>query len=641
MSRELFAGREGVEEVRSRTDIVSVVSEYVSLRKAGKNFVGLCPFHQERTPSFTVSPDRQMFYCFGCGKGGDVFSFLMMKENLTFGEALRVLADRAGVKLTRAAAETGSAQKLQEMRKALEWAEEKFRSVLGSDLGKECMEYLRSRGLTQEVISRFRLGYAPPFWDFLLRAAHNDAISEEALVDAGLLTRRSEGGLYDRFRDRVIFPIWDGMGRVIGFAGRVLKGGEPKYLNSPDTALFHKGKHWYALHLAREGIRRMGKAVVMEGYMDVIACHQYGLDNAVAGMGTALTADQARALSLLGGEVVLAYDSDAAGMQAAERAIMVFREAGGRVKVASFEEGKDPDEYIRSRGKEAFERKLEEARPDIMFLYGKYARECGGDRVAIKEKIVPVLASLESKVEMGEFVREIASAMGVLEGDLRADVESYQKKNAKTRYEYKKSENRNTTQHGMTARPAISGNSVIRTGSAIGRSTTEYSVRFKSSTVSVEGSLSGYTAGREKAEEGLVRALLEEPELAVEVRECIAAEMVKDPVCRRTLEIIFEYVAKGVEKKTKERPGIKPETLLNFVNDSIDDEEARARIAALLVGEELPGPRERLVRDYVKTIKKARSLELEAELKKCEASRDVERQALLLKEIQELRRGLG
>ncbi|HHY35039.1 MAG TPA: DNA primase [Firmicutes bacterium] len=640
MSRGLLAGREGVEEVRSRTDIVSVISEYVSLRKAGKNFVGLCPFHQERTPSFTVSPDRQMFYCFGCGKGGDVFSFLMMKENLTFGEALRVLADRAGVKLSRATAETGSAQKVQEMRKALEWAEEKFRSVLGSDLGKECMEYLRSRGLTQEVISRFRLGYAPPFWDFLLRAAHHDGISEEALVDAGLLTRRSEGGLYDRFRDRVIFPIWDGMGRVIGFAGRVLKEGEPKYLNSPDTALFHKGRHWYALHLAREGIRRTGRAVVMEGYMDVIACHQYGLDNAVGGMGTALTADQARALFLLGGEVVLAYDSDAAGMQAAERAITVFREAGGRVKVASFDEGKDPDEYIRSKGKEAFERQLEEARLDIMFLYGKYARECGGDRVAIKEKIVPVLASLESKVEMGEFVREIASAMGVLEGDLRADVESYQKKNAKTRYEYKKSENRNTTQHGMTLRPGMAGNSAIRTGSGIGRNTTD-SVPIKSNTASVKGSLSGQVAGREKAEEGLVRALLEEPDLAVEVREWVAPEMVKDPVCRRTLEIIFEYVGKVVQNKSRERPGIKAETVLNFVNDSIDDEEARARIAGLLVGEELPGPRERLVKDYVKTIKKARSLELEAELKRCEASQDVERQALLLKEIQELRRGLG
>lgn len=604
MSRELFAGREGVEEVRARTDIVSVISEYVSLRKTGKNFVGLCPFHHERTPSFTVSPDRQLFYCFGCGKGGDVFSFLMMKENLTFGEALRVLADRAGVKLGRATVETGSARKLHEMRKALEWAEEKFRSVLGSDLGKECMEYLRSRGLTQEVISRFRLGYAPPFWDFLLRAAHNDGISEEALAEAGLLTRRSEGGFYDRFRDRVIFPIWDGMGRVIGFAGRVLKEGEPKYLNSPDTPLFHKGKHWYALHLAREGIRRTGRVVVMEGYMDVIACHQYGLDNAVAGMGTALTADQARALFLLGGEVVLAYDSDAAGMQATERAIMVFREAGGRVKVASFEGGKDPDEYIRSKGREAFERELEKARPDIMFLYEKYARECGGDRVAIKERIVPVLASLESKIEMGEFVKAIASAMGVLEGDLRADVESYQKKNAKTRYEYKKSENRNTTQHGTIAGPR-------------------------------------QVAGREKAEEGLVRALLEEPNLAIEVREWIAPEMIKDPVCRRALEVIFEYVGKVVENKSPERPGIKPQTLLNFVNDSIDDEEARARIAGLLVGEEVPGPRERLVRDYVKTIKKARSLELQAELRKCEVSRDLERQALLLKEIQELRKGLG
>jgi len=623
MSRQLFAGREGVEEVRSRTDIVSVISEYVSLRKAGRNFVGLCPFHQERTPSFTVSPERQMFYCFGCGKGGDVFSFLMMKENLTFGEALRVLAERAGVRLSRAPAGSGTGQKVQEVRKALEWAQEKYQSVLGSELGKECLEYLRSRGLTEDVISRFKLGYAPSYWDFLLRAAHNDGVPEEALVDAGLLVRRSEGGFYDRFRDRVMFPIWDGTGKVIGFAGRVLKEGEPKYLNTPETSLFHKGKHWYALHLARDGIRRTGRAVVMEGYMDVIACHQHGFDNAVAGMGTSLTPDQARALFLLGGEVVLAYDSDAAGLQAAERAVTVFREAGGRVKVASFEEGKDPDEYIRSCGKEAFEKKLEEAVPDMLFLYEKYARECKGDRIAIKEKIVPVLGSLESRVEMGEFVRKIASTMGVLEGDLRADVESYRKKNAKTLYEYKKSENRNTTQHGMTGAPVVAGNSASR------------------------DSPEDQMLGLKKAERGLVRTLLEEPALALEVREWLAPEMVKDEVLRRVLGIIFEYVGKSSQsRKDVEGSCLDPETLLNIVNDCIDNdcknnEEARATIAGLLVEDEPPGPRERLVRDYVKTIKKAKSLELEAELKKCEASGDAGRQALILREIQELRRGLG
>ncbi len=323
-------------EVRMRTDIVALISEYVRLRKTGKNYVGLCPFHEEKTASFTVDPDKQLFYCFGCGAGGNAFTFLMKREGLSFPEALEKLAQRAGVRLPSRSRYRGDESRRKENKRlldALEFAQSKFRDMLYGSRGKDALKYLETRGLSREIIDKFGLGFAPDEWDFIASSAKRSGFHQGDFLKAGLLLERPSGGYYDRFRNRVTFPIYDSAGTLIGFGGRAIGDETPKYLNSPETPVFRKGRELYALSLAKPGIRRKDRVCVVEGYMDVIMSFQHGIDYTVAGMGTALSREQARALLLLTGEVYLVYDRDEAGKRATRRSIDVFREAGGRTRI--------------------------------------------------------------------------------------------------------------------------------------------------------------------------------------------------------------------------------------------------------------------------------------------------------------------
>ena len=357
-----------IEEVRSKNDIVDVVSQYVKLTRKGSSYFGLCPFHNEKTPSFSVTPGKQMYYCFGCGAGGNVFNFIMEYENYTFGETLKHLADRAGVELPKIEYSKEVRQKAQEKAELLEinkQAAQYFYYQLRTDKGYRGYEYLKERGLSDETMRKFGLGYSDKFSDGLYRFLKSKGYSDERLRESGLFNVDERHGMYDKFWNRVIFPIMDVNNRVIGFGGRVMGDAKPKYLNSPETKIFDKSRNLYGLNIARTA--RRNYLILCEGYMDVIAMHQAGFNNAVASLGTALTSGHASLLKRYTQEVLLLYDSDEAGIRAALRGIPILREAGVNSRVVSLKPYKDPDEFIKNMGPEAFEKRLDEAKDSFLF----------------------------------------------------------------------------------------------------------------------------------------------------------------------------------------------------------------------------------------------------------------------------------
>lgn len=434
-----YIPEELVETVRFRTDIIEVISEYVLLKKRGRNYVGLCPFHSETSPSFTVAPDKQIFHCFGCGVGGNVFRFLMLKENLTFPEAVRWLAERAGVSMPQNfAADSRQLREKERAFQANEMVMNLYCSILNSNEGKVAKRYLAGRGITPEMQKRFQLGFAPLRRDFLLKHLGNRGYRPDELVKLGLIikSKRNSTRYLDRFRNRVIFPICDVRGRVIGFGGRVLDERQPKYLNSPETKVFNKSKVLYGLHQAGQAIRDSGYAVLVEGYLDVITAHQYGFKNVVAPLGTSLTREQGRQLRRYASEVVIAFDADAAGMAAAVRGLDILQSLGCRVRVAGIPDGKDPDDFIRKRGKAAWQDLIESAPSLIEFKLKHAAKNRRLDSITVKtevlEAVLPNLAAIKNIVEREESLKRVASYLNLsweaVSGELRRFVDKGRKK---------------------------------------------------------------------------------------------------------------------------------------------------------------------------------------------------------------------
>ncbi len=350
---------EVIDQIRDRVDLIDLIGRFVSLKRSGRSYKGLCPFHNEKTPSFNVNPDRQAFYCFGCQEGGNAITFLMKIENLTFPEAARTLARECGIEVP----ETGGGDHglSERLRAANELAHSHYRAALSAN-GNPAEAYLTSRGLDAATIARFEIGYAPNRWDFVARALSERGIPAEVGETAGLLARRDSGGHYDRLRGRVIFPIRDGRGRVVGFGGRVLQSDqEPKYLNTPESPVFRKRESFYGFPQALEPIRRTGRAVVVEGYFDLIALHRAEVDGVVATCGTALTSDHARGLRRRTQQVVLLFDGDAAGQRAMERALEVLLPEDLRVRAVVLPAGDDPDSFLAREGAEALCRIVAEA----------------------------------------------------------------------------------------------------------------------------------------------------------------------------------------------------------------------------------------------------------------------------------------
>jgi DNA primase len=364
----MFYPEELVEEVRQRNDIVDVISSYVKLTQRGSNYMGLCPFHGEKTPSFSVSRSKQMYHCFGCGVGGNVFTFLMEYDNCTFVEAMKALAERAGVSLPQAE-DSKEARRLLDIKSRLlevnKLAAKYYYYQLCSPQGSIAMEYLKKRALEDSTIKGFGLGYSSKYGNDLYRYLKTKGYDDELLKESGLFTMDEAKGAYDKFWNRVMFPIMDVNSRVIGFGGRVMGDGTPKYLNSPETKLFDKSRNLYGLNEARKS--RKKNILLCEGYMDVISLHQAGFQNAVASLGTAFTGLQANLLKRYTDEVLVTYDSDGAGTKAALRAIPILKEAGISVKIVNMQPYKDPDEFIKGLGAKEFEKRLDEAENSFYF----------------------------------------------------------------------------------------------------------------------------------------------------------------------------------------------------------------------------------------------------------------------------------
>ncbi len=408
-----------IESVRDAADIVQVISEYVPLKRAGTRYKGLCPFHQEKTPSFSVDPDRQLFYCFGCRTGGDLFKFVMLYDKLGFPEAVETLAQRFGVPLPQRSPAASRAEDERERLLRMNLAAAEFyRTMLAQDAGRRCRDYLQARGLGSETVERLGLGFAPDAWDSLRQHLQSKRFRVEELLAGGLvLPRKSGQGVYDRFRDRLIFPIRDVRGRTVAFGGRSLGDAEPKYINSPETPTYTKGNQLYGLDLAREAIRREGFAIVVEGYLDLAALVQHGFEQVVATLGTAFTPVQARMLARYTDRVLVSYDGDSAGAEATTRSLDLLLERGFEVRVVELPAGKDPDDFVRDEGPEAYERQLRQAPDYLEFLIRRQTREGVSKRleekVAAMNAVLPHIAKLRTSVERSEWAGRLADALHI------------------------------------------------------------------------------------------------------------------------------------------------------------------------------------------------------------------------------------
>lgn len=580
---------EFIEAVLNQTDIVNLIGEHVRLVKKGQRYTGLCPFHQERTPSFTVSPEKQFFYCFGCGVGGDALKFLMMRENLTFPEALGRLAERAGIKLPSTGLDPGAERRQREREEA--WRVNKlaagyYEQQLADKAGEPARRYLEKRGITKEVAAKFGLGYAQSSRDALLRYLRDRKVSGEEALRYGLAVRYSSGELIDRFRGRLIFPISDARGRVVGFGGRVLEDtAAPKYLNSAETPFFNKRELLYALYQARDAIRQSGFAVIVEGYLDAVTAHQFGFCNVVASLGTSLTREQARLLLRYTGSVVIAYDNDAAGTAATLRGLDLLQESGFRVRVVIIPQGKDPDDFLRTGGRDAWENSVTHAMPLLdfkgMHLAGKGLNTAAA-KMAVLHEMLPNIGLLATAAEREEGIRTAAQLTGLNWDIVRSELDRFLEKGQKIWLNKSKS--------------AKNKHNAPNTADA-----------------------------RQKAEAGIIRVLLERPDLLSRLEAVGGGRLFSEEQYRRVYLKVQEVT---------EQEGIRLPLLFSRL-----EEEDKEMVAALL-SEGLVGEPEALLIDFMDLIRKKqqrkRRQELLLELKAAEKTEDGERTRQLLQELQTL-----
>jgi DNA primase len=412
-----------LEDILSRINIVEVISEYMPLKRAGRNFKALCPFHHEKTPSFMVSPDRQIYHCFGCSESGNAFKFLMRYERMEFPEAVEILAKKAGVTLPEIKKIDDKTLSINtQLYKINELATIFYKQILNSEEGLEAKNYLLKRKLTPETIKLFQLGYAPDKWDVLISHLRAKGISLSLLEKAGLILTKESGGYYDRFRQRVIFPIFDIKSRVLGFGARILidkDKSSPKYINSPETAIYTKGRNLYGLNLAKEAIRENDYAVIVEGYLDFIMPYQVGLQNIIASLGTALTEEQARLIKRYTHNVVMVYDADSAGLMATLRTLDIFIEEGMNVKVVSLPQGFDPDLFVREKGIGGLKERIGSAENlfeyKLKILKSQHnSREIEG-KAKISQEMLPTINRFKNAVLKSEYIKRLAEELKVKE----------------------------------------------------------------------------------------------------------------------------------------------------------------------------------------------------------------------------------
>ena len=468
----IFIPEEKISEIKNAADIVDIVSESVLLKKAGKNYIGLCPFHSEKTPSFTVSPDKQIFHCFGCSTGGNVFSFLMKQEGFSFPEAARHLAKRYGVVIPERKLSPDQKREISERESVLDINRRAgafyHQGLLNSSAGQKARSYLSKRGISEKTINDFKLGYAYDGWDHLLRFFSNKRISPVLLEKSGLiLPRKNKSGHYDRFRNRIMFPIVDVNMQVVGFGGRVLDDALPKYLNSPETAVYNKSRSLYGIHRAKDKCRAAGTVFIVEGYLDLLALHQHGIENTVATLGTALTPDHVKFLKRYAQRMVLVYDSDEAGIRSAQRCVDtfwkehvdfrrqdVFSEKKADTHILVLPAGHDPDSFIFEYGPQAFLKAASESPGIITFLMDCAVREHGlttEGTIRIISALQEPLAAINDQIAQAVYIQKLAERIGIAESAILERIRTVA--------------NRHSQSTANDGRPGVSGGGMLETGS--------------------------------------------------------------------------------------------------------------------------------------------------------------------------------
>jgi DNA primase len=429
-----------IDDLRRQADIVRVIQDYVSLKKKGANWMACCPFHQEKTPSFSVNPAKDIFYCFGCAKGGSVFNFVMEIERVTFPEAVKIVAEKANMPLPAMVEDQKFETRRKEADEVIElnsWALAWWESQLEQNSAEalEARDYLSGRGISDETRKAFRLGYALNSWDALSTHLKQRGASAAQIERSGLVVKKDTGGFYDRFRGRLIFPVMDAQGRAVAFGGRTLQpDGEPKYLNSPETAAYTKGRHLFGLNITRDEIRRRKFAILVEGYLDLIIPYQFGVRNVAASLGTALTPEQAKLLARFARKVVVNYDGDSAGVKAAKRAIETLLAEDIETKVLVLPDGADPDEFIRTHGVEAYQERRGKALPHIQFVLDQAVRDRNllrpADKATAVEEALPFVRAVRNGIQKREYFDMAMDALRVEEPALRRELWQTVKANA-------------------------------------------------------------------------------------------------------------------------------------------------------------------------------------------------------------------
>ena len=552
----MYYPEELIEEVRTRNDIVEVISGYVRLQKKGSNYFGLCPFHNEKSPSFSVSPGKQMYYCFGCGAGGNVITFLMEYENQTFPEAVRTLAQRAGIALPEADDSKEARQADSRRAKLLEINKEAakyFYYQLRTERGSVGMEYLRKRELSDETMNHFGLGYANKYSNDLIQYLKSKGYSEDLIRDAGLCNVDEKHGMYDKFWNRVMFPIQDINHRVIGFGGRVMGDGKPKYLNSPETEIFDKSRNLYGLNFARTS--RKGNVILCEGYMDVIAMHQAGFTQAVASLGTAFTSGQASLLRRYANEILLSYDSDGAGVNAALRTIGILKEAGMTGRVINLEPYKDPDEFIKALGGEEFQKRLDHAENSFFFelrqLQKNYDLSDPEQKTAFHREIARKLCTFSEEVERENYIEAVAQKYHIGFENLRRLVGTY------------------AAQTGL-AQP------VIRPKSGVQKKNTA-------------------AEGIKNSQKLLLTWLVEQPQLYRQISKYISPKDFTEGLYEKVADRLFEELEQG---------NINPASIISMFEEEEDQREAASLFHTKLERLESTAEQEKALHDIVCAVKR-------------------------------------
>lgn len=422
--RRMTYSQDIMEEIKARNDIVGVVSEYVKLDRRGSNYMGLCPFHKEKTPSFSVSSTKQLFYCFGCQKGGNVINFISLAEGLDYGDSIRLLAERAGITLPESNNKDEEQKHL--VRQSIIEANTEAAKFFFSNLSKSevAMNYLKKRGISDKTIRSFGLGYSEDSGYSLYNHLKKKGFKDDLLIKSGLVLESKNGGLYDRFRNRVMFPIFDVMGKVIGFGGRVLDDSVPKYLNSPETPVYNKGRNLYALNFARK--QKNKQLIIVEGYMDVISLHQYGVTNVVATLGTALTENQGRLLKKYCEEVIISFDADGAGRNAALRGLDILNGVGCRMRVLTIPDGKDPDEFVKKNGTTKFLSLVNNAVTLVEYKVNSLKKDIDTNtlegKIDFLDKLSVILSKVDNLVERDIYIKKFAGQYGITPEALKAEV---------------------------------------------------------------------------------------------------------------------------------------------------------------------------------------------------------------------------